>query len=286
MKDHGEPPSGQGPGEEPCHEPGGEPRVDGALPVDAEEEPRLAALLAALSAPGETHALPGEQEALAAFRAHAPTPPTPSRRPRMLAHLTAAKVAAAALSGGLVLTGGTAAATGTLPGPAQQTAKDVLGTVGVEVPGPDDAAGTHPGGESADGAGAGTGTTGKDKGEEVSDVATTTEETGRDKGAEVADTASDGKSRVGEEADGPADTAEEHAPQGAGDAADTAGEAGETVGDTAGEAGDTARDRAETGTSTADGARDGGADARSTGEDAAAEAGDATDEAGADQAGR
>lgn len=50
------------------------------------------------------------------------------------------RTAAVALCGGLVLTGGAAAASvGALPDPAQQTAKSVLAKLGLNIPGPHDA---------------------------------------------------------------------------------------------------------------------------------------------------
>ena len=103
-------------------------------------DPRVAVVLAAAAAPTEPGPQPGEAAALAAFRTAAPTP---NRRTRMFPSLKAAAVAATAT--GALLTGGVAvAATGALPGAAQDTARTMLGTVGVTVPGPADAAGTHP----------------------------------------------------------------------------------------------------------------------------------------------
>ena len=164
-------------------------------------DPRVAAVLAAAAAPTEPGSQPGEAAALAAFRAEAPTP---NRRTRMFPSLKAAAVAATAT--GALLTGGVAmAATGALPGAAQDTARTMLGTVGVTVPGPADAAGTHPAtrGRSAASAAATTvptaapATTAAAKGEAVSQLATTTDATGRDKGAAISALASEGRSKAG-----------------------------------------------------------------------------------------
>src|SRR6185503_8713546 len=95
-------------------------------------DPRVAAVLAAAAAPTEPGPQPREAAALPAFRTAAPTP---NRRTRMFPPLKAAAVAATAT--GALLTGGVAvAATGALPGAAQDTARTMLGTVGVTVPGP------------------------------------------------------------------------------------------------------------------------------------------------------
>ncbi len=164
-------------------------------------DPRVAAVLAAATAPTEPGPQPGEAAALVAFRSAASTP---NRRTRMFPSLKAAAIAATAT--GALLTGGVAAAaTGALPGAAQDTARTMLGTVGVTVPGPADAAGTHPatrGGSAATATettapAAAPATTAATKGEAVSELATTTELTGRDKGAAISDLASEGRSKAG-----------------------------------------------------------------------------------------
>jgi hypothetical protein len=164
-------------------------------------DPRVAAVLAAAAAPTEPGPQPGEAAALVAFRSAASTP---NRRTRMFPSLKAAAIAATAT--GALLTGGVAAAaTGALPGAAQDTARTMLGTVGVTVPGPADAAGTHPatrGGSAATATettapAAAPATTAATKGEAVSELATTTELTGRDKGAAISDLASEGRSKAG-----------------------------------------------------------------------------------------
>ena len=106
--------------------------------------PRLEALLAAAAAPDPAGPQPGEQVVLAAFRELVTEPSgTPSlaarrARQRMYA-LVAATSTVAVLGSGIA-----AAATGSLPGAAQSTAKAVLGVIGVSVPGPNGHAGDHP----------------------------------------------------------------------------------------------------------------------------------------------
>ena len=143
----------------PCNEPGGHSDVGGVrhLPEPSAGQldrllesaptpqtsgsvvfPRLEALLAAAAAP-DLGPQPGEREALDAFREHvAGTPSLAARRRRRLA-VVALGSTVIALGSGVA-----AAATGTLPGAAQSTAKSVLGALGVQVPGPNAHAGTHP----------------------------------------------------------------------------------------------------------------------------------------------
>jgi hypothetical protein len=168
---------------------------------------RTRALLAALGAPSEPGPLPGEDGALAAFRAaHRP------RRSRVQSRSTAVKaLLASGATAGLVLTGGmAAAASGTLPGAAQDTARQMLETVGITVPGANDASAGHADTrgssalrlaepavmpvsdkqvleESESGQGAA-----------VSELARTTEATGVDKGAEISTLASGGMSQAGQ----------------------------------------------------------------------------------------
>lgn len=162
----------------------------------------LTRLLAAATAPAEGP-VPGEEAALAAFRTLGPGAATPrAGRRHMLRSMTTAKVAAAALAGGLSLVGGVAAAaTGSLPGAAQDTARTVLGKVGVTVPGADDHAGTHPDSRGSS-ATAPTATPSPSatagKGAEISKLATTTTATGVDKGALISGVASGGKSHAGQ----------------------------------------------------------------------------------------
>jgi len=103
--------------------------IDDETPDPVLDE-RVRSLLDALAAPTEAGPLPGELDAVAAFRARQRT------RRISMSHVTPFRVAvASAVGAGLFLTGGVAAAsTGTLPGAAQQTAHDVLAAVGLEVP--------------------------------------------------------------------------------------------------------------------------------------------------------
>jgi hypothetical protein len=186
---------------------------------DAVLDEPVSSLLSAAAAPCEPGELPGEAAALAAFRASR----TPTRRKSMLTSLTTAKAGvAAAIGSSLLVTGGVAAAaTGTLPGAAQDTARGMLETIGVEVPGADEAAGPNPGsrGGSAvevddatkDPAEVTDGAAGK--GEAVSELATTTDVTGADKGAAISELASDGKSQAGEQEQDRSGTARDRADQ-------------------------------------------------------------------------
>lgn len=173
---------------------------------------RVAALLAAAAAPAE-RPVPGEAEALDAFRLAMCSPADHPRR-RMQSRTTAKLAAAAALSAMSLVGGGYAvAATGTLPGAAQQVARDALGTVGVTVPGPADQAAeaTATRGSSVEAKAAAeakqaeataeaTATTEANAhGQAVSGLATTTTLTGAEKGAAISDLASGGKSRPGED---------------------------------------------------------------------------------------
>ena len=198
-----------------------------------EHDPRVRALLAAAAAPTEPGPVPGEQEALAAFRdAHS------RRRFSMPSSLSPVRAAVAAgLGAGVLLAAGVgAAAAGVLPGAAQDTARTWLDTVGVEVPGPNAHSAGHADdrGRSAeagpsDDADATTDTTesevdgteadgtvepaetqdvteestekelpeASEHGQAVSETARTTEAEGADKGAEISGLASEGRSTEG-----------------------------------------------------------------------------------------
>jgi hypothetical protein len=99
---------------------------------------------------------------------------------------------AVALSGAALAAMSGMAHAGTLPGAAQSVASDMLSTLGVNVPGRNDHAGTHPDARGTSGA-AGSAASGSD----VSTLARTTTATGRDKGAAISMLASDGKSHAG-----------------------------------------------------------------------------------------
>jgi len=98
-------------------------------------------VLAAAAAPPSAGELDGEREAVAAFRA-AHRPLDPSRRKPVLGKLVSAKVLAGIAAGVVSVGTAAAAATGTLPGPAQDVAHRILHGAGKS----DDAgpAETHP----------------------------------------------------------------------------------------------------------------------------------------------
>jgi len=103
---------------------------------------RLAALLDAAAAPAEPGPLPGEDAALAAFRASSVR--TQSWRSPMLTRKPLKALGVTVASAGLLLAGGVAAANaGMLPDAAQQAARDVLVKVGVEVPRPTEHSAGH-----------------------------------------------------------------------------------------------------------------------------------------------
>ena len=96
---------------------------------------RLGSVLEAAAAPAEPGPAPGEEAALAAFRASSVR--AAGWRSRMHTPTTTLKtLGVTAASAGLLLTGGfAAAAAGALPEAAQQKAHDVLASINVEVPG-------------------------------------------------------------------------------------------------------------------------------------------------------
>lgn len=159
-------------------------------------DPRLASLLDAAAAPPEPGPASGESAALAAFRSSSVAA---QRRFQMHTRTTPLKsLAVAAASAGLLLTGGIAAANaGVLPGAAQDTARTVLGSVGVDVPGADEHSAGHadtrgrpdqapPAGDTADGADPESANT---HGTTVSEVARSDEFTGSEKGEAVSEAA-------------------------------------------------------------------------------------------------
>jgi len=183
-------------------------------------EQRVAALLSAAAAPTEHGPVPGEGAAMAAFRAAHQN--ASSRRSRMFRHPRPLKIAAAAAMGTGVLLAGALApvASGSLPGAAQETAREMLSKFGVTVPGPDQHSSGHTDerGKSADakeaagseGSASEESADNQGKGAEVSELARNTDATGADKGAEISEYASQGRSHAGENGDGasgPPDTA-------------------------------------------------------------------------------
>jgi hypothetical protein len=184
---------------------------------DPAHHERVADLLRAAAAPAEPGTQPGEDAALAAFRA---TAQEPGRTP-MHSSRSSFKIAlAAAATSGVLLTGGAAAAAaGNLPGPAQDAVSGVMAGLGVDVPGADEHAAGHV--DPATDESADPDATNEDAnestepetdaqdeakpsqkpspthGSEVSKLATTTTLTGRDKGAAISRLASGGKSKAG-----------------------------------------------------------------------------------------
>jgi hypothetical protein len=210
---------------------------------DVAADHRVELLLAAAGAPAEAGRQPGEAAAVAAFRqkvGHAAAP-EPSR-----AAWRAGVVAA--LSSLLLVGGGVTAAavSGSLPAPAQDTARTWLEQVGVEVPGgsggttvpvdasEDEPADDHETSTDGDAAKPADGPSGRHepdrhdaaaKGEEVSRTARDPELTGRDKGVAVSELASDGRSRAGQHGGGSHEDAP-HVPAVRGPAVDLPGAQG------------------------------------------------------------
>jgi hypothetical protein len=173
---------------------------------DLDLEAPVAALLHAAAAPTEPGPQPGEAAALAAFRATV----RPSRRPLMHSFTPVKAALAAALSSGVLLTGGVAAAaTGSLPGAAQDTARDMLSHVGVTVPGAAEQSAGHAdvrGKASTDAATGGddqatdkqhAGDGSQGKGSAVSEMAHSAPHGAGQHGAAVSTLASGGKSKAG-----------------------------------------------------------------------------------------
>jgi hypothetical protein len=167
--------------------------------ADPSRAGRLGQILAAAAAPAEAVCPKGEDAARSAFRAAFPV--SPARPSRVLPRMSG-RVAAAALAGALVLSGGVAAAAaGALPGQAQETAKRLLSVVGVSVPGPNEHASVHPsrtGTRTQAPATTAADDEASGPGSEVSGLARSTASTGVDKGAAVSGAASDGKSQAGQ----------------------------------------------------------------------------------------
>ena len=106
----------------------------------------VARVLQAAAAPASPAELAGELETVAAMAAarSTPGPLVAVRRRSMLGSLTGGK-ALAAVAAALLSTGGVAAAaTGSLPAPAQHAVHSMLGHAGIHVPGPNHHAKNHP----------------------------------------------------------------------------------------------------------------------------------------------
>lgn len=173
---------------------------------DLAAEGSVESLLCAAAAPTEPGPQPGEEAALAAFRATVRSPGRTSMH-----SLTPVKAAlAAAVTGGVLLTGGVAAAaTGALPGAAQDTARDMLAHVGVSVPGAAEQSAGHADQRGqADATGGDRAKGGQDqehagdpsngKGAAVSEMAHNTPTGSVEHGATVSGFASGGKSKAGD----------------------------------------------------------------------------------------
>ena len=113
-----------------------------SLPPDPLEQ-----LLSAMQSPAVSAPSVKEQKAVAAIvdAIHqAPRPLAAHRRSRMLKQVLSARGAVAAATLAVLLTGGTAAAaTGSLPAPAQSVVSGALDHVGISVPGPNSHANQH-----------------------------------------------------------------------------------------------------------------------------------------------
>ena len=163
----------------------------------------VATLLAAIGdSPGADEPV-GASEAVASLGAVVRSSQTQITRPSRRSNLSRLKLATAFVTVALAGTTGLAFA-GSLPGAAQSVASDMLGTLGVTVPGPNSNAGDHPNvrGKSADTAV----TSNSGKGSEISELATSTDLTGVAKGAAISTLASDGKSKAGQEHGAPVAT--------------------------------------------------------------------------------
>jgi hypothetical protein len=164
----------------------------------------VATLLAAIGdSPGADEPV-GVSEAVASLGAVVRSSQTQITRPSRRSNLSRLKLATAFVTVALAGTTGLAFA-GSLPGAAQSVASDMLGTLGVTVPGPNSNAGDHPNvrGKSADTA---VTTSNSGKGSEISELATSTDLTGVAKGAAISTLASDGKSKAGQEHGAPVAT--------------------------------------------------------------------------------
>jgi hypothetical protein len=167
--------------------------------------------LAVASGPGHPYELLGETAVAAAFAAgdtpFSQAPQQDRRRRSARRSFASPKLAAAAAVGGLALGGGlAAAATGSLPGAAQSVASEMLGQLGIHVPGPNGHAGNHPDTRSlstnAPGQPGpdGPATPGQPAGQgsAVSGLAQTTTATGVEKGATICSSASGGQCQAGQ----------------------------------------------------------------------------------------
>ena len=182
-------------------------RIAALPPVQAEEvllrvlAGQVVHLFEAASAEASNEELAREAETVAAMAAalhpRISRNAASSRRAYMPVALSRPRLTAAFLAAAFATSGGMAFA-GSLPGAAQDVASEMLAKVGITVPGPNDAAGTHRDDRgnsvSVPGVPADAG-----KGAKISELATTTELTGVAKGAAISAAASGGKSRAGQQ---------------------------------------------------------------------------------------
>lgn len=202
--------------------------IDDETPDPVLDE-RVRSVLDALAAPTEPGPLPGEVDAVAAFRAQHRT------RRFSMSHLTPFRAAVvSAVGAGVFLTGGVAAAaTGSLPGAAQDVAHDVIAALplGFDVPAgenaPEQADERRPDAteaEPVDAEDSETEVAENGKGEEISELATDEGTSGLDKGMAVSEEASDGKSRAGEQGTTQRDAGRQRAAERGAEAPGTAGD--------------------------------------------------------------
>jgi hypothetical protein len=165
----------------------------------------VARSLAAATGPSHPDELASETAVVAAFAARdaqSLESPRAHRRLSRMSSLWTPKLATAAVAGGLALGGGlAAAATGSLPGAAQSIASEVLSRVGLQVPGPNTHAGSHPDTRGSSSTGANNAPAGPGpgvQGSTISHLAQTTPATGVDKGAAICSAASGGQCQAGQ----------------------------------------------------------------------------------------
>jgi len=171
--------------------------LDRLLSAPGEGQPTALAALLAAAAASEPGPITGEAAALAAFREvmRRPASGVHARRKPRPARASMVRLAVAGLAAGGVLVGGVAAAaTGSLPGAAQQAARDMLAHVGVTVPGPVGVAGESPDGPGRGNLGGGAAGGAADlrpgsQGAEVGGIARTPTAAGAGIGTETPDTA-------------------------------------------------------------------------------------------------
>jgi hypothetical protein len=157
---------------------------------------RVRSLLDALAAPTEPGPLPGELDAVVAFRSQHRTRRTPMSR----LNPVRAAVATALGTGVFLAAGAGAAAAGVLPAAAQDTAHEMLASLGIDVPAaerPADRSERADEVEPVDESGTAE-TESEGRGEEISEIAKDPALVGQDKGVAVSEAASEGKSRAGE----------------------------------------------------------------------------------------